>query len=204
MVRWEKNDYLKKVRTRCSQVGALLILDEIQPGIGRTGKLFGFEHFNCIPDILVTGKALGGGMPIGAFTASETLMDLLSISPKLGHITTFGGHPLIAASALATIQEVTESSLMPQALEKEQLFRKLLVHPLIKEVRGIGLMLAIITPSADITNELILKCQDKGLILFWLLFEVKAVRITPPLTISKDEIIEGCQIIIDVLNSIEH
>ncbi|WP_100612552.1 aspartate aminotransferase family protein [Confluentibacter lentus] len=198
------NGYLEKVRQRCSEVGALLILDEIQPGIGRTGKLFGFEHYNCIPDILVTGKGLGGGMPIGAFTASAKLMDLLSENPKLGHITTFGGHPLIAASALATLKEITESDLMPLALEKEQLIRKLLVHPLILEIRGKGLMLALITPSADITNTIILKCQDLGLILFWLLFEPKAVRITPPLTISNEEIIKGCNIILDVLNTIQH
>ena len=199
-----KNNYLAKVRKRCDQVGALLILDEIQPGIGRTGTLFGFENYNCIPDILVTGKGLGGGMPIGAFTASGKLMDFLKDNPKLGHITTFGGHPVIAASALATLKEITESDLMQKALEKEQLFRKLLVHPLIKEIRGIGLMLAIITPSETITNTLILKCKDQGLILFWLLFEPKAVRITPPLTISNDEIIKGCAIILDVLNSIKH
>jgi acetylornithine/N-succinyldiaminopimelate aminotransferase len=198
------NGYLENVRKRCDEVGALLILDEIQPGIGRTGKLFGFEHFNCIPDILVTGKGLGGGMPIGAFTASSNLMDLLSNHPKLGHITTFGGHPVIAASALATLKEITESDLMQQALEKEQLFRELLVHPLILEIRGKGLMLALITPSADITNTLILKCQDEGLILFWLLFEPHAVRITPPLTISNEEILKGCRIILDVLNTIQH
>jgi acetylornithine/N-succinyldiaminopimelate aminotransferase len=198
-----KNGYLEKVRKRCDTVGALLILDEIQPGIGRTGKLFGFENYNCIPDILVTGKGLGGGMPIGAFTASSKLMDLLQDNPKLGHITTFGGHPVIAASALATLKEITETNLMAQALEKEQLFRKLLVHPLIEEIRGIGLMLAIITPSEEITTSLILKCQDEGLILFWLLFEPKAVRITPPLTISSDEIIKGCAIIIDILNTIK-
>jgi len=196
------NGYLEKVRNRCNEVGALLILDEIQPGIGRTGKLFGFEHYNCIPDILVTGKGLGGGMPIGAFTASSKLMDLLSENPKLGHITTFGGHPLIAASALATLKEITERDLMPLALEKEQLIRKLLVHPLILEIRGKGLMLALMTPSADIANTVILKSQDLGLILFWLLFEPKAVRITPPLTISNDEIVKGCKIIIDVLNTI--
>ncbi len=198
-----ENDYLKKVRSRCNEVGALLILDEIQPGIGRTGKFFGFQHYNCIPDILVTGKGLGGGMPIGAFTASSKLMDLLSNKPKLGHITTFGGHPVIAASALATLQEVIQSNLMQQVLEKEQLFRKLLVHPLIQEIRGKGLMLAIITPSDAITNSLILKCQDAGLILFWLLFEPKAVRITPPLTISNEEIAKGCSIIIDILNTIQ-
>ncbi len=198
-----ENDYLKKVRSRCNEIGALLILDEIQPGIGRTGKFFGFQHYNCIPDILVTGKGLGGGMPIGAFTASSKLMDLLSNKPKLGHITTFGGHPVIAASALATLQEVIQSNLMQQVLEKEQLFRKLLVHPLIQEIRGKGLMLAIITPSDAITNSLILKCQDAGLILFWLLFEPKAVRITPPLTISNEEIAKGCSIIIDILNTIQ-
>lgn len=196
------DNYLKKVKEQCSKVGALLILDEIQPGIGRTGKLFGFQNYNCIPDILVTGKGLGGGLPIGAFTASSELMDLLQDKPKLGHITTFGGHPLIAASALATITELLESNLIPQTLKKEKLIRSLLIHPLITEIRGKGLMLAILTPSDTITNELILKCQDKGLILFWLLFEPKAARITPPLTISEDEIVLGCSIIMDVLNEI--
>ncbi|MCF8272867.1 MAG: aspartate aminotransferase family protein [Flavobacteriaceae bacterium] len=197
-----KNNYLTKVRAKCDAVGALLILDEIQPGVGRTGKLFGFEHYNCIPDILVTGKGLGGGMPIGAFTSSTKLMNLLQDKPKLGHITTFGGHPVIAASALATLTEIIESDLMPQTLEKEKLFRQLLVHPLITEIRGKGLMLALIMPSQDITNKLILSCHEQGLILFWLLFEVKAVRITPPLTISNEEIIKGCSIIINILNSI--
>ena len=197
------NNYLKKVQERCNQVGALFILDEIQPGFGRTGKLFGFQHYNCIPDILVTGKGLGGGMPIGAFTTSKKYMDLLQDNPKLGHITTFGGHPVIAASALATLKEITQQKYIEQTLEKEYLFRKLLVHPLIKEIRGIGLMLAIITPSSEITNTLILKCQDAGLILFWLLFEPHAVRITPPLTISNDEITKGCQIIITILNHMQ-
>ncbi len=196
--------YLEKVQKQCNKVGSLLILDEIQPGIGRTGKLFGFENYNCIPDILVTGKGLGGGMPIGAFTASSKLMDLLQDLPKLGHITTFGGHPVIAASALATLKEITESNLMQEALEKEKLFRKLLVHALIKEIRGKGLMLALITPSEEVTNSLILKCQERGLILFWLLFEPTAVRITPPLTISNDEIIIGCQLIIEVLDEMQH
>ncbi|WP_456437976.1 aspartate aminotransferase family protein [Psychroserpens sp.] len=196
------NNYLQKVRKQCDKVGALLILDEIQPGFGRTGKLFGFEHYDCIPDILVTGKGLGGGMPIGAFTASKAMMDLLQDNPKLGHITTFGGHPVIAAAALATVKEITESDLMSQTLEKEQLIRKHLVHPLISEIRGKGLMLAAITTSADITNQIILKAKDKGLILFWLLFEPKAIRITPPLTISNDEIIKGCLIITQVLDKI--
>ncbi|WP_299211252.1 aspartate aminotransferase family protein [uncultured Aquimarina sp.] len=197
-----KNKYLKRVRERCTEVGALLILDEIQPGFGRTGKLFGFEHYEMIPDILVMGKGMGGGLPIGAFTASSKMMDQLQDNPKLGHITTFGGNPVIAAAALATLQEITEGDLMAEALQKEKLFRSLLIHPLIKEVRGIGLMLAFITPSAEITNEIVLRCQDKGLILFWLLFEPLAVRITPPLTISKEEIKEGCQIILEILNEI--
>lgn len=199
-----KNNYLTKVRTRCDEVGALLILDEIQPGIGRTGKLFGFEHYDCVPDILVTGKGLGGGMPIGAFTASKAMMHTLQNHPKLGHITTFGGHPVIAAAALATVKEMTESKLMPQALEKEQLVRKHLVHPLITDIRGKGLMLAAMTPSADITNQVILRCQDEGLVLFWLLFEPKAIRITPPLTISNAEIIKGCEIIVKVLDTIHN
>mgnify|MGYP002795021587 CR=1 FL=1 len=197
------NNYLKKVKERCEEVGALLILDEIQPGFGRTGKLFGFQHFQVVPDILVMGKGMGGGLPIGAFTASEEVMDLLMDNPKLGHITTFGGNAVIAAAALATLQEIIQSDLMAESLEKEKLFRELLVHPLIKELRGKGLMLALITPSEEITTEIILKCQDRGLILFWLLLEQKAVRITPPLTISKEEIKEGCGIIIDVLNEIK-
>jgi acetylornithine/succinyldiaminopimelate/putrescine aminotransferase len=198
-----KNNYLTKVRQRCNEVGALLILDEIQPGIGRTGKLFGFEHYNCQPDIVVTGKGLGGGLPIGAFTASKTMMDTLKDNPKLGHITTFGGHPVIAAAALATLTEITSTSLMSETIEKEKLVRKHLKHPLITDIRGKGLMLAALTPSAEITNEVILKAQDEGLILFWLLFETKAIRITPPLTISNEDIIKGCKIIVDILNKIQ-
>jgi acetylornithine/N-succinyldiaminopimelate aminotransferase len=199
-----KNDYLKKVRQRCNDVGAILILDEIQTGIGRTGKLFGFEHYNCVPDVVVTGKGLGGGLPIGAFTASKEMMDCLMDNPKLGHITTFGGNPVIAAAALATLQEITTTILIAGTLEKEILIRKHLVHPLIQEIRGKGLMLTVITPSSEITNQVILKCQDAGLILFWLLFEPRAIRITPPLTISNDDIIKGCNIIIDTLNTISN
>jgi acetylornithine/N-succinyldiaminopimelate aminotransferase len=194
------NDYLKKVRERCDEVGAMMILDEIQPGFGRTGKLFGFQNYDVVPDIVVMGKGMGGGMPVGAFTASSAQMDLLSDNPKLGHITTFGGHPVIAAACLATLQEITETNIMQEALEKEKLFRSLLVHPLIQEIRGKGLMLAAMTKSPDITNEVILKCQDRGLILFWLLFEGCAIRITPPLTISEEEIREGCSIILEVMD----
>ncbi len=194
------NNFLTKVKQRCKEVGALLILDEIQPGVGRTGKLWGFEHYEVAPDILVTGKGLGGGMPIGAFTASRERMTLLSDNPKLGHITTFGGHPVIAAAALATLKEITESTLVQETLKKEKLIRSLLVHTLISEIRGRGLMLAVMVPSAEMASQIILKCQDKGLILFWLLFESRAIRITPPLTISEEEIKEGCAIFLEVLN----
>lgn len=197
-----QNDYLKKVKKRCEEVGALLILDEIQPGFGRTGKLFGFENYDMVPDIVVMGKGMGGGMPVGAFTASAEIMDTLSNNPKMGHITTFGGNPVIAAAALATLQELTEGKLVEETLEKEKLFRKLLVHPLISEVRGRGLMLAPILTSEEIVDKLVLKVKDKGLILFWLLFEGKAVRITPPLTISEREIKEGCGIIIETLDEL--
>ena len=197
-----KDDFLKKVKQRCEEVGALLILDEIQPGFGRTGKLFAYEHFGIIPDILVIGKGMAGGLPVGAFIASEKLMDSLSDNPKMGHITTFGGNPLIAASALATLEEITSTSLIEETLEKEKLFKTLLVHPLIEEVRGKGLMLAAIVSSEEIANQVILEAKDNELILFWLLFEKRAVRITPPLTISKEEIEKGCKIILAILDKI--
>ena len=196
-----ENEYLKKVRQRCDETGTFLILDEIQPGFGRTGKLFAFEHFGIVPDILVMGKGMGGGMPIGAFTASNEVMALLQDNPKLGHITTFGGNPVIAAAALATLQELTETDIIQQTLEKEKLFRKLLIHPKIKEIRGRGLMLAAMLETPEIATEVILECKNRGLILFWLLFEGRALRITPPLTISNDEIAEGCKTLQEVLNN---
>lgn len=197
-----ENDYLLKVRDRCNKVGALLILDEIQSGFGRTGRLFAFEHYGIIPDILVMGKGMGGGMPIGAFTASKGLMKLFQYNPKLGHITTFGGNSVIAAAALVTLKELTETNLISKTLEKEKLFRKKLKHPLIKEIRGKGLMLALIFENSQIASKVILTCKERGLLLFWLLFEPKAVRITPPLIITKYEIEKGCHILIEVLNTI--
>ena len=195
-----QNGYLEKVRKRCDEVGALLILDEIQPGFGRTGKLFAFEHFNCVPDIMVIGKGMASGLPVGAFVASHELMSDLMDQPKLGHITTFGGNPVIAAASLATLKEITETNLMEQTFEKEKLFRKLLQHPLIEEVRGKGLMLAPIMKNKEIANYVVLEAAKKGLILFWLLFEQRAVRISPPLTISMKEIEEGCDVILGILN----
>ena len=197
-----KNNYLQKVKAKCKKVGALLILDEIQSGIGRTGKLFGFENYNVTPDIIVTGKGLGGGMPIGAFIASHKMMSVLKEHPKLGHITTFGGHPVITAAAFATLSTLLKSNLINETLVKETLIRKTLVHPLIKEIRGKGLMLATMFETSEIASKVILKSLEKGLLLFWLLFEGKAIRITPPLTISEPELINGCKIIIECLNEI--
>ena len=196
-----ENGYLKKVKERCSEMGALLILDEIQPGFGRTGKLFAFEHFDCVPDILVIGKGMASGLPVGAFTASKEIMHTLSENPKLGHITTFGGNPVIAASSLATLNVLLNSNLIAETLRKETLFKSLLKHPKIKEIRGRGLMLALLMDTPETANELVLQAKEKNLILFWLLFENRAVRISPPLTISDKEIKEGCAIILALLNS---
>ena len=198
----EKN-YLKKLKQKCDEVGALLILDEIQPGIGRTGKLFAFEHFDIIPDILVYGKGLGGGFPIGALTTRKKYMALFKQNPILGHITTFGGHPVIAAAAHANLKETLSSNVMSKIEEKENLIRRILKHKLIIEIRGKGLMLALILKKPDLTKKLVEGCLDNGLILFYLLFEPKAVRITPPLTISENEIKKGCKIILRELEKIE-
>ena len=199
----EKN-YLKKIKNQCEKVGALLILDEIQPGIGRTGKLFAFEHYEIIPDILVYGKGLGGGFPIGALSSSFENMSLFKENPILGHITTFGGHPVISAAAHANLKETLDSGLMADINKKEKLFRKYLNHELIQEIRGKGLMLAIILKERKITTKLVSKCLKKGLILFYLLFETKAVRITPPLTINDKEIKIGCEIILEVLDDVKN
>lgn len=197
-----EDGYLAAVKQRCEAVGSLLILDEVQPGFGRTGKLFAFEYYDCTPDILVMGKGMASGLPVGGFTASRVLMKSLSEHPELGHITTFGGNPVIAAACLATLREITESGLMEDVNRKEAQFRSRLQHKHIKEVRGKGLMLAIILERPDLANKLILECTRKGLLLFWLLFEPCAVRISPPLTISTGEIDKGCDLILEVMDGI--
>ena len=197
-----EKDYLKKLKIKCKEVGALLILDEIQTGIGRTGKLFGFENFDCIPDVIVYGKGLGGGIPIGAFTSSKKIMDSLHKNPILGHITTFGGNPVITAAALQTLKIILDSEVMTNTLQYERFIRNKLKHHLIKEIRGLGLMLCLIMKDSETADKLVLKAKEKGLILFWLLIEKRAVRITPPLTISKKELSEGCNIILDLLDTI--
>lgn len=193
-------NYFKNLKKRCEEVGALLILDEIQPGFGRTGKLFSFEHYDMVPDILVMGKGMGGGVPVGAFMSSAEIMKSLQHSPKLGHITTFGGNPLIAAASYATLKEVLDSGLMSEVEEKEKLFRELLVHPKIKKVNGRGLMLAVELESPEYTLDVAKRCMEKELIVFWQLYRNEFMRISPPLTISKEEIKKGCEIILEALN----
>lgn len=197
-----EKEYLKKVKTRCEEVGAMLILDEIQPGVGRTGKFFAFMDHDIVPDILVIGKGLGGGLPVGAFIADQKHMALLSKSPSLGHITTFGGNPVIAAACRATLNTILKDRLIPNTLKKESLFRQLLVHPKIKEIRGKGLMLALIMDSPETAQKLVETCLKEGVLLFFLLFEPAAVRISPPLTISEKEIKKGCKTIIRVLDTL--
>jgi acetylornithine/succinyldiaminopimelate/putrescine aminotransferase len=156
-----------------------------------------------VPDILVMGKGMGGGVPVGAFMSSAEIMQSLTHSPKLGHITTFGGNPLIAAASYATLKEVVESDLMKEVAEKEQLFRELLVHPKIKNVNGKGLMLAVNLGAPDFTLEVAKRCMEKGLIVFWQLYRNEYLRISPPLTLSLEEIRQGCEIILEVLNEFE-
>lgn len=195
-----ENGYLKKLKQRCEQTGTLLILDEIQPGFGRTGKLFAFEHYDIVPDVLVMGKGMAGGMPVGAFTASSEMMDCLAHHPSLGHVTTFGGNPVIAAAALAVLEELCEGKWMSEIDKKEKLFRKLLVHPKIKTIHGRGLMLAPELESEEYAIRVAEKCMEKGLILFWLMYSSYNLRITPPLTITEDEIKKGCEILLSVLD----
>lgn len=197
-----KNNFLSKVKTKCEEVGALLILDEIQTGIGRTGTFWGFENYNVTPDIIITGKGLGGGMPIGAFISSFDMMALLKDNPKLGHISTFAGNPVIAAAANATVTEILNKNLVLESIKKEQILRKHLQHSSIKEIRGKGLMLAAIAESPELAAKIIFKCLENGLILFFLLFEGAAMRITPPLNISNEDLIKGCEIILNSINQV--
>lgn len=196
-----EDNYLLKVKKRCEQVGALLILDEIQPGFGRTGKLFGFQNYGVVPDILAIGKGMASGLPCGAFVASYELMSLLADNPKMSHITTFGGNPVVASASLATLNELTSTPIMEQTIEKEALFRRLLKHPKITEVRGKGLMLAAMVESADLVNHIILYSHQRGCIFFWLLFEPRAVRISPPLTMTNEEIEIGCSMILEAIEN---
>ena len=195
------NNFLQKVREKCNETQTLLIFDEIQTCFGRLGTLFGFEKYDVIPDILCIAKGMGGGMPIGAFIASWELMNLLTFEPKLGHITTFGGHPINCAASLATLEHLLAANVMQKVDEKEQLFRLHLKHPKIKEIRGKGLMLAIEFEDEELAKKVVEQSLENGLILFYFLFTKTAIRITPPLNISEKELIKGCKIIKAILEA---
>ena len=197
-----KQNFLKKISKKCKEVGALLILDELQTGLGRTGKMFAFEHYDISPDILVLGKSLGGGFPIGAMISDISLMNKLKSKPILGHITTFGGHPVISQAGLTTLKIILRDKLFEKAKISEQKFKQRLKHPAIIEIRGKGLMLALILESNELAKKLVIKSLEKGLILFWLLYESRAVRITPPLNITEKEIKISTDIILKTLDEI--
>ncbi|NHE56103.1 aspartate aminotransferase family protein [Cyclobacterium plantarum] len=195
-IRVGSKTYFKALRQRCTETDALLILDEIQAGFGRTGKFWAFEHFDIQPDILVCAKGMGGGMPIGAFISSREIMSVLKNNPLLGHITTFGGHPVSAAASLATIQVIHEEKLTAQVAQKALLFRELLDHPKITGIRNKGLMMALSFDSFEVLKPIIDRCIVNGVITDWFLFCDNAMRIAPPLTISEEEIRLACSRII--------
>ncbi|MCB0582210.1 MAG: aspartate aminotransferase family protein, partial [Phaeodactylibacter sp.] len=198
-VRPPTEGYLQKVRERCDEMGTLLIFDEIQAGYGRTGSLFAFEQYGVAPDILLLAKGMGGGMPIGAFIASRKIMSALSNNPILGHITTFGGHPVSCAAALATLETLRESDLIGQVKAKEQLFLELLQHPDIVEVRSAGLWLAVELGSFERVQAVIKHCLEQGLVTDWFLFNSRSLRIAPPLIITGEQIRWACGVILEGL-----
>ena len=191
--------YMQVLRKRCNETGTLLILDEIQAAFGRTGKLFAFEHFDIEPDILVLAKALGGGMPVGAFMASNQIMSALKENPILGHITTFGGHPVCCAAGLAALEVLLNENLVEQVDAKSALFRELLVHPSIKEFRGEGLMLAIELENFETNKKIIDRCIEHGVVVDWFLHCSNSMRIAPPLIISEAEIRKACEVILEAI-----
>ena len=194
-------DYLQALRDRCDQTGTLLIYDEIQTGLGRTGTLYFFQQYGIVPDILCTAKAFGGGMPLGAFIASNRIMSVLKTNPGLGHITTFGGHPVCYAAGLAALEYILSERLTEQADAKGALYESLLAgHPLVREIRRTGLLLGVEFGDSELTARIVLRAIDRGLMTEWFLFHDTAMRIAPPLTITDAEIRESCEILLEVLN----
>jgi acetylornithine/succinyldiaminopimelate/putrescine aminotransferase len=192
--------WMQALRNKCTETGALLVLDEIQCGFGRNGSLWAFEQFNIVPDILLLGKALGGGMPLGAFIADKKLMDCFTNNPVLGHINTFGGHPVCCAAGMAAMQVLVTEKLWETVAEKEQLFKKRLVHPKIKKINRCGLMMALYFEDFNSNKKIIDACIAHGLFTDWFLFAPEALRIVPPLKISNEEIETACKIIWKVLD----
>ena len=195
-IRVPERAWMLALRKRCDKAGAMLIFDEVQTGFGRTGKLFAFEHFDVVPDILVLGKALGGGMPMGAFVSSRERMHLLTHDPVLGHITTFGGHPIPCVAGLAALEVLQEEQLAANAERMGALFKELLVHPAINEVRGMGLMLAVDLGDAEKVQHVVMGCLDRGVLGFWFLSCPTAFRIAPPLCITEELVREACAAIL--------
>lgn len=189
--------YLKALRKKCTETGTLLIMDEIQTGFGRTGKFWAFEHFGMEPDVLLTSKGMGGGMPIGAFIAPKEIMSALTNNPILGHITTFGGHPVCCAASLATMEVILDEKLMNGITEKEILFHTLLKHPSIKEIRSKGLLIAVEFESYEVLKPIIDRAILKGVVTDWFLFCNNSMRIAPPLIITEDQIREVCSLILE-------
>ena len=198
-----KQDFMLKLRERCNETGSLLIIDEIQTGFGRTGKLFGFEHYNIVPDIFAAAKGMGGGMPIGAFIANKDVIDSLTFNPALGHITTFGGHPVSAAAALASLEVLTDGNLIQDSNRKGKIYIDALKdHPKIKSVRGKGLFLAFELESSDAVEKVINKGIELGFISDPFLFDNTRFRISPPLTITDDEINKSIELVRQALDDL--
>ncbi|NHB67181.1 aspartate aminotransferase family protein [Perlabentimonas gracilis] len=196
-------DYLVALRERCTSMGALLVFDEIQTGMGRTGKMFAFERYGVVPDILLLAKAFGGGMPLGAFISSKAIMECLTSNPPLGHITTFGGHPVSCAASLASINVLMENRLLDSIAAKANLFLEILSnHPKILSIRSYGLFMAVELGSFDKVQQVIKQGLEKGFLTDWFLFCDTAFRIAPPLTITDDEIRAVCRVILEVLDSL--
>ena len=203
-VRIPGRNFMKELRRKCDETGALLIFDEVQTGFGRTGKLFAFEHFDVTPDILTMAKAMGGGMPIGAFVTSREKMLAFSHDPILGHITTFGGHPVNCAAALANLEVLTEDHVIDEVEMKGLLFEKLLKHEAIRDFRRIGLMMAVEFESAEMVQHIVKKCLEKRVITFWFLSAANSFRLAPPLTISLREIKKACRLIRNAIRDVKN
>ncbi len=194
--------FLKQLRKRCSEMGTLLVFDEIQTGFGRTGTMFAFEHYGTVPDVLLCAKGMGGGMPLGAFISSREILQSLSHSPVLGHITTFGGHPVSCAAGLASLEVILNENLLVTVRKKEKLFLELLNHEKIKERRASGLLVALEFESEKINTQIIASCLEKGIITDWFLFNSRSMRIAPPLTVSEEEIRFACSVILESINNV--
>ena len=192
--------YMQALRQRCNETGTLLIFDEIQTGFGRTGKMFAFEHFGIVPDILMLAKGIGGGMPLGSFVAPKAVMDVIKDNPMLGHITTFGGHPVSCAAAGASLKVIQEEDLIAQVAHKAQLFREAVQCDKISEIRGLGLMMCLQLDNFDQVYAVSNYCAEQGLIIDWYLHCETALRIAPPLTISEEEILKACKIIREAID----